>query len=50
MEPLVKICLKWGKSGKVPEDLIMSYADEGNKKSNEERKVKDNSKVPVLKK
>ena len=46
----MKICLKWGKSGKVPEDLIMSYADKGSKKSQEEKKAKESSKVPVLKK
>ena len=30
VEPLVKICLEWGKSGVVPEKLIMSYDDKSN--------------------
>lgn len=25
VEPLVKICLEWGKTGVVPEKLILSY-------------------------
>ena len=59
VEPLVKICLEWGKSGVVPEKLIMSYDDKSNKKGKkEEKKVKEKNtkenkedgKVQVLKK
>ena len=58
VEPLVKICLEWGKSGVVPEKLIMSYDDKSKKGKKEEKKVeekntkenKENGKVQVLKK
>jgi hypothetical protein len=32
VEPLVKICLAWGKTGKVPEKLILSYDEAPNSK------------------
>ena len=54
----MKICLEWGKSGVVPEKLIMSYDDKSKKGKKEEKKVKEkntkenkeNGKVQVLKK
>lgn len=30
VEPLVKICLAWGKTGIVPKKLILSYDDQSN--------------------
>ena len=53
VEPLVDICLEWGRTGKVPVDLIMSHADKSSKKKKtEEKKVQKNepAKIPALKK
>lgn len=53
VEPLVKICLQWGKTGKVPEKLIKSYdtdaSNSADKKLTGEKKEKSvsNSKPAI---
>lgn len=59
VEPLVKICLAWGKTGIVPEKLILSYdeSDSNSKDSvvskdakNSKTKTKSGSKISLLRK
>ena len=54
VEPLVQICLKWGKTGVVPEKLILSHFENSKSDSNESSKavakIKTRTKIPLLKK
>jgi hypothetical protein len=39
VEPLIKICLEWGRSGVVPEKLILSYDKTSNPAKPKKRKL-----------
>jgi len=48
VEPLVKICLAWGKTGVVPEKLILSYDETS--KAEASKKKKPTPKMSLLRK